>query len=205
MPAIRVVYFDYGNVISRDQSAPLRSEMQAVSGLDAETFAFRYSRFRRPYDSGHITAEEYWRRILDDRNGRAGRERIEDLIDLDVRSWEEIDDEMIDLAGRLKDRGLTVGILSNMPAVMDRYLERNKEWYGIFHPKVISGYLKLLKPEPEIYAHAADMAGHRRGEILFIDDMEENIRGAAEAGFRVHRYSGPEPLLRCLRDELTED
>ena len=202
MPGIGIIFFDYGNVLSLSQSVSLRSEMQKLSGLDGETFESRYSRYRRPYDSGLIPAEEYWRRILDDPGGRIGRDRIEALIELDMKSWEEVDEEMIEIARSLKERGLTVGILSNMPVVMDRYLEATKEWYGLFEPRVISGHIRTAKPEPEIYAYAERAAGTRPEEIIFIDDMEENVRAAAEAGFRVHHYAGAASLVRFLEDEL---
>lgn len=205
MPGIRTVFFDYGNVISLDQSPELRREMRMLSGLDEEIFQARYFRFRRSYDSGHISAQEYWRRILDDPGGNINGDRIKNLIGLDMKSWEEVDAGMIDLAGSLKKRGLIVGILSNMPGVMDRYLEANKQWYRLFHPKVISGYLHLLKPEPEIYAYAGKAAGHRHEEILFIDDLDENVRAAAEAGFRTHRFEGIETLNRYLRNEFEND
>jgi putative hydrolase of the HAD superfamily len=206
MPGIRVVYFDYGNVISRDQSRSLRSEMRELSGLDEETFETRYSRYRRPYDSGHISEQEYWRSILDDSSGLIPRNRIETLIGLDMKSWEEIDRDMIELARSLKERGLVVGILSNMPSVMDRYLEVNKEWYGLFHPKIISGNLRTAKPEPEIYAYAQKAAGYNPEEILFIDDREENVWAASEAGFEAYRFEGADDLRRrLLRDGLIED
>ncbi len=204
MPGIRVVFFDYGNVISRNQSSDLRVEMRKLSGLDEAAFESQYTRHRRPYDAGLISAEEYWRRILGDPDECIRRNRIEALINLDIKSWEEVDEEMIDLARSLKNRGLIVGILSNMPVVMDRYLERNKEWYRLFRPKVISGHIRTAKPDPEIYAYAEKAAGHRPEEILFIDDMEENIRAAAEAGIQVHHFEGAAKLLRFLRDGIIE-
>jgi len=204
MPGIRVVFFDYGNVISRNQSSDLRDEMRKLSGLDEETFESQYTRNRGPYDAGLISAEEYWRRILGGPDESIRRDRIEALVNLDMKSWEEVDEEIIDLARSLKNQGLTVGILSNMPMVMDRYLESNKEWYRLFRPKVISGHIRTAKPAPEIYAYAEKAAGHPPEEILFIDDMEENVRAAAEAGFRVHHFEGTGKLLRFLRDGIVE-
>jgi 2-haloacid dehalogenase len=44
--------------------------------------------------------------------------------------------------------------------------------------------MKLLKPGPEIFGEAVRRAGVGAGECAFIDDMEENVRGAAAVGLR---------------------
>ena len=56
----------------------------------------------------------------------------------------------------------------------------------------------LRKPEPAMYRRAIDILGCPPQRILFIDDREENVAGAAAAGIKAIRFTGAE----ALRSEL---
>lgn len=47
---------------------------------------------------------------------------------------------------------------------------------------VISGGVGLRKPDPEIYALAAERLRLPPEQILFVDDLAPNVRAAAAAG-----------------------
>jgi putative hydrolase of the HAD superfamily len=63
-----------------------------------------------------------------------------------------------------------------------------------------SCYLGLRKPEPAIYARALEMLAKPAERVLFIDDREENVDGARNAGMKAIRFRGAE----ALTGELTE-
>jgi putative hydrolase of the HAD superfamily len=58
-----------------------------------------------------------------------------------------------------------------------------------------SCYVGLRKPHAEMYRRALDILGAAPGRILFIDDRQENVDGAAQAGIRAILFEG-EKLLR---------
>lgn len=53
---------------------------------------------------------------------------------------------------------------------------------------VVSGVEKMVKPNPAIFALAADRFGHAPDRMLFIDDNAANIAAAAKAGWNVHHF-----------------
>ena len=61
-----------------------------------------------------------------------------------------------------------------------------------------SCYMGLRKPEPAIYRRALDILGCPPQRILFIDDREENVAGAAAAGIKAIQFTGAEALRREL-------
>jgi putative hydrolase of the HAD superfamily len=61
-----------------------------------------------------------------------------------------------------------------------------------------SCYVGLRKPGLPIYRRALDILGGQPSRILFIDDREENVAGAVEAGMTGVRFTGAGPL----REEL---
>jgi hypothetical protein len=68
-----------------------------------------------------------------------------------------------------------------------------------FDGYVLSYELRLLKPDPAIYRAAARLAGSEPAECVFIDDMEENVKGAAAAGLAGIRYAPETDLAAELR------
>lgn len=63
---------------------------------------------------------------------------------------------------------------------------------------VISGAEGMIKPDPRIFAIAADRAGVTPGELLFVDDSAPNIEAARALGFAVHRFEDPASLRPAL-------
>ena len=54
--------------------------------------------------------------------------------------------------------------------------------------EAVSSREKLCKPDKELYRRLIRRYGIDPAESLFIDDREENVRAAAELGFRVWHY-----------------
>jgi putative hydrolase of the HAD superfamily len=72
---------------------------------------------------------------------------------------------------------------------MSAGLLRKFDWIGRFHHCTWSHALKLAKPEPAIYHHAAAGLDTPLQHILFIDDREDNLAAAAETGMQTIRYT----------------
>jgi putative hydrolase of the HAD superfamily len=63
-----------------------------------------------------------------------------------------------------------------------------------------SCYVGLRKPEPAMYRRAIDILGCLPQRILFIDDREENVAGAAATGIKAIRFTGAEALRADLEN-----
>ena len=69
----------------------------------------------------------------------------------------------------------------------------------LFATRLLSHEMGLRKPDREIYAASAAALGLRAGEILFLDDMEENVVAARAAGLRAMRVAHGQ-VGEALRD-----
>ena len=65
---------------------------------------------------------------------------------------------------------------------------------------VVSGDEKLAKPDPAIYALAADRFGHGPAEMLFIDDSLANVTSARTCGWQAHHFTGADGLRAALTE-----
>jgi HAD superfamily hydrolase (TIGR01509 family) len=88
----------------------------------------------------------------------------------------------IDVLARVKAAGIRTLLLSNTDPERFGFVRRRFPEILFFDDYVLSYELKLLKPDPAIYLAAAAKAGCRPEECVFVDDMDENVKGAAAAG-----------------------
>ncbi len=92
------------------------------------------------------------------------------------------------LLERLHQRGAALFFLSNMPAPYARHLEAAHGFVGLFRRGVFSGDVQLIKPEPAIFAHAAEAFDVVPAQTLFIDDLAPNVDAARGAGWQALRF-----------------
>jgi 2-haloacid dehalogenase len=70
-----------------------------------------------------------------------------------------------------------------------------------FDRAFVSGRLRLMKPDPQIYAAVEAGAGVAPERLLFVDDRPENVAAAAARGWRTHLFDGPEGWAARLVEE----
>lgn len=184
MQTVRAVLFDFGMVLSGPPVPAVWAEMQRVSGLDQDTLHRLYWAHRDDYDRGTLDGVPYWNRVAGDAGKHLSDADRDQLLALDVELWTDMNLPMLAWVKLLHEAGVRTGILSNIGDAMAEGIRRKFDWIGNFHHAVWSHALKLRKPEQAIYAAAAEGLGVPAGEILFLDDKEENIRAAEAFGMQ---------------------
>jgi len=96
--------------------------------------------------------------------------------------------ESVALLRRLHGQGCRLHFLSNMPHPYADHLEREHAFIGCFESGVISARVGQIKPEPGIFATAARRFGAEPQELLFIDDVADNVRAAQRAGWHALHF-----------------
>jgi len=186
---IKWVLFDFGDVFCRPQNATRIGEMATLSGFSEDEFSGNYFHKRHDYDQGLIDGRAYWKRMLD----RAGRTldvgTIDRLVALDVESWIEADERMVNFALTLQEKGMRIGVLSNMPPDHAVVFQERLDWLKRFDRLFLSAEIKLIKPMSEIYEYVLTQVDCEPGEILFIDDKEENLIAAEAVGIKGYHYT----------------
>ncbi|MBA3711689.1 MAG: HAD family phosphatase [Pyrinomonadaceae bacterium] len=104
----------------------------------------------------------------------------------------------IDILHSLKEAGYRLYGLSNWSAETFYRIQHKHTFLDWFDDIVISGEVRLVKPDPRIYTVLLERIGRRAEECLFIDDSEANIAAALQLGFRVIWFKSPELLAAEL-------
>ena len=133
-------------------------------------------------------------------------------------SWPRFDDVLAALAG-LADRGLPVGIVTNLGAERQRHKLERVGLGGRFDVLVGLDTLGVGKPDAAVFRHACDLLGTEPAETAFVGDrLEHDALGARDAGLRavsLDRQRSPAPTSprglsghrrsrgwrRCWRDQ----
>ena len=119
------------------------------------------------------------------------------------RRWMEMFDGYMDgtaeLIERLDARQVPLYALSNMPAEPWQEMLDEFETLQRFRHVVVSGDIRMVKPDPAIYRHALGAIGNPAPDtVLFIDDSLANIAAADALGFHTHHFTGAAGLEAAL-------
>ena len=201
---IKSILFDFGNVLSKPQNNNHIERISRLMCLGRKDLEKLYRKYRPDYDRGWINGPEYWNKILNHSPVNATTDLLNELINEDILSWMDFDDRMIDWAKSSKDHGYQIAILSNMPSDELVYFRKHFDWIDIFDYTFFSCELKMLKPEPQIYRHALEEMGIAANQILFIDDIEENVNAAKELDINSVLYETFEKLVDLFCKEIKQ-
>lgn len=200
MSSVKAVLFDYGLVLSGPPDPAAWNRLKRLLNAGETMFHDAYWSHRDAYDRGSLTAEAYWRQVAADLGRTLDEATIHQLIDADTDVWTQPNQPMIDWAATLQHAGMKTGILSNIGDAMEREVLARCPWLADFTHYTFSHRLKMAKPEPAIYRHAAEGLQVAAANILFIDDREENIAAACAAGMQAVRYTTHDAFLRAMKD-----
>ena len=107
-----------------------------------------------------------------------------------------------ELVAELDAKGIPLFAITNFSAdFWPPFHEREQAFFTRFRDIVVSGQVKLLKPDPAIYFLALDRFRLRPAEALFVDDREINVEAALAVGMQAHLFTGADDLRARLVSE----
>lgn len=181
---IRNVIFDIGNVLVDFRWRVLMEDLRIAKETQAvfEKTVFG-SRWWGELDHGIYEEDEILAHFRED-----NREHLDEF----NLVWDNRDKLVepyayaLEWIEQLKASGLKVYLLSNYPRdVFALHTE-----CGCFpfldkvDGKVVSGFVKMVKPNADIYEHLLSEYGLDAGECVFVDDREENVDAARALGMK---------------------
>lgn len=95
---------------------------------------------------------------------------------------------------RLKASGLKVYLLSNYPKdVFSLHVACGRfPFLDMVDGRVVSGFVKMVKPDADIYEYLLSEYGLNADECVFVDDREENVETARALGMKGIVFQGYE-------------
>jgi putative hydrolase of the HAD superfamily len=182
MTAVHSVIFDLGGVVLEWNPDAILENYYTDPGARSRMKA---ALFQHPdwvqMDRGTLSESEVIERLAQ-RTGIANGE-LAGLMEAIRKSLQPKADTLAllkDLAGRQ----VPLYCLSNMPASTFAYLRDRYDFWSAFRGIVISGQIKLMKPEREIFDYLLRRYGLSAAETVFVDDHAPNIEAARALGLQ---------------------
>ena len=100
----------------------------------------------------------------------------------------------VEILRELKAAGVPLYALSNWSAQKFPVAEERFDWLRLFDGIVVSGRVKLVKPDAAIFEYLLHAYDLKTGDVFFIDDHEPNIVAARDLGIHAHHFRDAIPL-----------
>lgn len=187
-PPVRVAAFDLMDTVLRN---PFREALEAATGRPlAELFARRDPAVYPAFERGEVDEAAYWAHYAE-----AG-------IDVDPEVFHRLRREgttfLPGMAELLDDLdGVLVRVAaSNYPVWIEELTELHlgERFERVF----ASHHLGVRKPDVAFFTRLVEDLGVAADEVLFVDDLQDNVDGAERAGLRAHRFRGADGVRRWL-------
>jgi HAD superfamily hydrolase (TIGR01509 family) len=188
------IVFDFGGVICSFDIALFLRRVRPYSEISTaqmeKAFLSEVSTQARLYETGLITSEVFYRRITG--MGQISMP-MEELAIAYASIFTPIP-ETIALIKNLKGR-YPLGLLSNTSEWHFEYGIKLTEVFPLFDAVVLSYQVKAMKPVRLMYDTMLLKLAVPAGEVVYIDDLPENVEAAAALGMKTIHYASPAALL----------
>jgi 2-haloacid dehalogenase len=118
--------------------------------------------------------------------------------------WEEsiigVIPETVEILLKLKKAGYHLYGLTNWSGEKFALVKNKYEAFNLFESILVSGEVKLAKPDPAIFHLLLQRIKRQPQECLLIDDSLPNIEAAQELGFATHHFTSPALLGAYLQE-----
>jgi len=174
----KAVIFDWGGVMIDDPGPGLMRYCADRLKVTSSAFTNTLHKFLEEFQTNSISEDLFWELLCGDLNVEKPTQ---------ASLWKEAfvsvyrpRNEMFSLAELLQKSGCKTALLSNteIPA-MDFFIEQR---YNCFDFQVFSCIEGITKPRKKIYEITVKKMGCKPEQAVFIDDKEQMIEGAKQAG-----------------------
>ena len=196
MSKISCILFDLGGVIVDWQDSWLVDELIKRYNLSRELFEQEFRKNLKILSTGKMTEGELWSRVGNSLES-SELEKQDSLLGPIFRKLVSVNDSVVKLSRVIKETGLSIGILSNTDPITFPIVEELTS-LNHFDFKFLSYEIGHVKPSPMIYQHVIENVPFKKEELIFIDDLESNVKSANDFGIKTIQFLSYEKL----RDDL---
>lgn len=203
---IGAVVFDFGGVMTTSVMPERLRPLTDSLGISWDVIEKGFARYRCQHDAGFFTLAEMYAKIWADAGLTISSTDLNRIAEVDRSSWLYRNERTLAWMRELKAAGYRIGILTNMsPEFAPLFRRHFADFIELGDALVISGEVGLYKPQHEIYELLRMRICLPASELVFVDDVEANVRGAEAAGWRAIRFVTNEQVERDFWQMVNRD
>ena len=199
----KAVLFDFAGVCTatHESSVSIRQIERDLGLVDGELIPLLFhNEAWRSAQVGKITDEEFWGTVLRPLGFSTG----ESISQFKERHFagQQIRAGMMPLLQQLRRVLRTALVTNGTHALRHVVLKRKFDIEYLFDEIVISAEVGVAKPDQRIYRVAASRLGVSPDDCVFVDDWQDNVRGATIAGMQGIVFSSVGQLAADLEERV---
>ena len=177
---IKALFVDIGGVLLTDGwGHEARDRAAKVFGLDFDEMETRHRAAFVTHELGKLTLAEYFDMVVFTRQRAFTQDRFFGFMTAQSQPFQST----IDLVRQLKARhGLKVAVVSNEARDLNAYRIETFKLAAFVDFFVSSCFVRMRKPDAEMFRLALDLAQTPAGEVAYIDDQEMFVEIAEALG-----------------------
>jgi putative hydrolase of the HAD superfamily len=193
-----VILFDVGGVLlTNGWDHRERAAAASKFGLDLPSFEARHATVVDAWEKGEIDWNAYADAAVFNEPRPFSRD---DFFAFILTQSKTLPNGALGVLAELAaSKSCMVGCLNNEARETNDYRFATFGLRQYFMVAFSSCYVGLRKPHVEIYLRAIDILGTPAERILFIDDRQENVDGAVQAGMKGIRFEDEQQLRDTLK------
>ncbi|MBN1397875.1 MAG: HAD family phosphatase [Bacteroidetes bacterium] len=190
MNRINTVLFDLGNVIVYIDFNSFWRELGFFRMEEILPFKKGYSSLTLKYETGNIATDEYLNGLRIVFQDKFTNEQIEQAFSSIIKQPVE---GMADIVKRVSANCQTA-LVSNTNEIHYKQSLIKLDGLKSFQKHYLSYQLKVMKPSGDFYDFIIKDQGIPAHDMLFIDDIEENVEAAKKTGIQSVLFTGTSEL-----------
>lgn len=192
---VKAVIFDLNGVLIQGQKFSERFHIKF--GILTEEFLSALKeimdKVRKP-GAGDTFA--YWKPYLDKWGISLSRQ---DFFDFWFGDEKEVA-EMVELAGKLKEKGVKIFILSNNFAERTAHYEKASPFLSMFDKAYYSWQTGFVKPDSQAFKNLLSENNLKPEECIYFDNAKENVETANSLGIKSFLFENSDGLEKVLKE-----
>ena len=196
------IVFDFGGVMTGEQNREIVVQFLKETFQLSDTDFDKVNEEKRRAIKGGVSDEEFWIAYGKEKGIKLSPD-FKNSFKQVMKEAISINPEMYQLVDQLKGQK-PVAMLSNIDARLSK-LVRSFGFYDPFYPCLLSCEIGCEKPDRKAYEILMNELGLPPAEIVFIDDMPENIEAASKLGLDAILFESPAQIRSELNKSLFDD
>ena len=201
---IKLFVFDLGNVILPFEHRQIAVKLHETSRIQDrftanDLFKFLFDRDRglvNPYEEGLMSSIDFFAKLREKYKLELEFDEFKDIWNIIFQE----DPEVNEAIRYLKNKGYPVFLLSNTNELHFSYI---MERYPIVHSLdewILSYEIGAKKPKQKIYDAIFERTDAVRSEVLYIDDIRENVEAAKNYGLQGLVFRNAKDVWELLKE-----
>jgi putative hydrolase of the HAD superfamily len=195
MGQIKSVLFDLGNVLAVIDFYKFWSSLGFSRPEEIAPFADGYTSWTRQFETGFISTSEYLTGLHSVFGCRFTLDQLEQAF---ANIIQKPVDGMMDIVKRISREHRTA-LVSNTNEIHYKISLEKFEVLSVLHTHYLSYNLRVMKPAHGFYDAIISDQKIDPSEMLFIDDIADNINAAKNAGMQAVKFEKPGQLEDILK------